>query len=65
MVTWQLAIRTSNSYGITNLLLRKFTFTENQIFLQIFIPRKFGAIRYLLSYTATYIIISQYILFMF
>ena len=32
IVTWQLLILT-NCYGITNLLLRKFTFTENQTFL--------------------------------
>ena len=32
MVTWQLLILT-NCYGITNLLLRKITFTENQTFL--------------------------------
>ena len=32
MVTWQLLILT-NCYGIMNLLLRKFSFTENQTFL--------------------------------
>ena len=41
----QLIIRL-NCYGIMNLLLRKFTFTENQPFYEIFILRKFGAIRY-------------------
>ena len=35
-----------NCYGITNLFLQKFTFTENQPFYEIFILRKFGAIRY-------------------
>ena len=34
-----------------NLLLQKFTFTENQPFYEIFILRKFGAIRY---YTCLY-----------
>ena len=41
----QLIIRL-NCYGIKNLLLRKFTFTENQPFYEIFILRKFGAIWY-------------------
>ena len=44
MVTWQLLIVT-NCYGIMNLLLRKFSFTENQTFYEIFIQRKFGAIQ--------------------
>ena len=30
----------TNCYGITNLLLRKFTFTENQTFLRIFYTTK-------------------------
>ena len=38
----------TNCYGITNLLLRKFTFTENQPFYEIFILRKFGAIQQLM-----------------
>ena len=34
----------TNCYGITNLLLQKFTFTENQTFYKIFMLQKFGAI---------------------
>ena len=46
-----------NCYGITNLLLRKFTFSENQTFYEIFILRKFGAIWYLqCSYVTMYFI---------
>ena len=41
----------TNCYGSTNLLLQKFTFTENQTFIENFILRKFGAIRYIIVLT--------------
>ena len=34
---------------LRKLLLRKFTFTENSYFLQIFTLQKFGAIRYVVT----------------
>ena len=50
MITWHVAILIlMNCYGIVNLLLQKFTFTENQTFYKRFILQKFGAIQQLTS----------------